>query len=253
MWAAATQFKIKAVCPMFSRIRTSPLAEALFFWALAFLLLLGASLFFGQGTLTKLIAVLSFLLLPKVASKLCSSNPSATQQAGFGLHFQSWKADLRSFFVFFLPILIFFPLLYAAWLEFQHHLALPFLPQVLQAAPAQWTFSFQLPPRFPEWIVDHYLVVALSEEYFYRGYLQSRLNEFWPRQTNLWKPGLWLTALLFALGHLATFNILQLSVFFPALLFGWAREKTQGLLCPILLHGSCNLLLMVLQASFAQS
>jgi membrane protease YdiL (CAAX protease family) len=121
------------------------------------------------------------------------------------------------------------------------------------ASPAHWEFHLQLPPRFPEWVVDQYLVVALSEEYFYRGYLQSRLNACWPKQNSLWKPGLWLTALLFALGHLASFEVSRLSVFFPALLFGWAKEKTQGLLCPILLHGSCNLLLMVLQASFVHS
>jgi len=239
---------------MLPRLRVSPLTEALFFWALAFSLLLGSSLLFGQGTLTKLVAVLSFLLLPKVALGVCSSKLSLTQRADFGLHFQFWKADLRSFFLFFLPILILFPLLYVAWLEFHHHLALlPFLAPFIQASPATWEFGFRLPEQFPAWIVDQYLVVALSEEYFYRGYLQSRLNERWPKKTNLWKPGLWLTALLFAVGHLATFNVLQLSVFFPALLFGWAREKTQGLLCPILLHGSCNLLLMVLQASFLRS
>jgi len=102
-------------------------------------------------------------------------------------------------------------------------------------------------------VIDQYLVVALSEEYFYRGYLQSRLHEAWPGKTKLLGPGLWLTALLFALGHLANFEFARLSVFFPALLFGFAREKTQGLLCPVLLHGSCNLLLMVLQASFVQT
>jgi len=235
-----------------SPLRISPLTEALFFWAFSFLLLVASSLLFGQGVFTKLVAVLSFLLLPRVASRFCTSNTPA-QRVEFGLHFQAWKADFRAFFLFFLPILLFFPLLYAAWLEFQHHLAfLPFLSHAIGDVPLPWAFRFQLPERFPEWVVDHYLVVALSEEYFYRGYLQSRFNELWPKKTNLWKPGVWLTALLFALGHLATFNVLQLSVFFPALLFGWAREKTQGLLCPILLHGSCNLLLMVLQASFVQ-
>jgi len=237
---------------MFSKIRISPLTEALSLWAFAFLLLLGSSLLFGQGTLTKLIAILSFLLLPKVASSFCSSNLSQNQRVDFGLHFQSWKADCLAFFWFFLPILVFFPLLYAAWLECQHLLLL-FLHPSIQSSPLQWKFQFQLPSQFPEWIVDQYLVVALSEEFFYRGYLQSRFNEFWPRQTHLLKPGLWLTALLFAFGHLASFEVSRLSVFFPALLFGWAKEKTQGLLCPILLHGSCNLLLMVLQASFVQN
>ena len=236
---------------MSARIRISPLTEALSFWALAFLLLVGASLLRGQGTETKLVAVLSFLLLPRVASRVCSPSGPLPLRVDFGLHFQSWKTDLRFFFLFFFPILLLFPLLYVAWLQFHHHLAfLPFLSSFIPGSPIPWEFGFRLPSRFPEWVVDQYLVVALSEEYFYRGYLQSRLNEAWPGKTNFRNPGLWLTALLFALGHLATLNVLQLSVFFPALLFGWAREKTQGLLCPILLHGSCNLLLMVLQASF---
>ncbi|MCL2179002.1 MAG: MXAN_2755 family glutamic-type intramembrane protease [Proteobacteria bacterium] len=224
--------------------RLSPLSEALLLWTLAFLILLASSLLFGQGILTKLLATLSFLLLPKAAAATLSPRHSTSQRADFGLHFQNWKAELRLFSLLFLPVLLLFPPLYAAWLQFQH--LLPFS----SATPIEWQWHFQLPPRFGEWVVDQYLVVALSEEYFYRGYVQSRLHEFWPKQTLLLRPGLWLTALLFSLGHLATFEVLRLSVFFPALLFGFAKEKTQGLLCPVLLHGSCNLLLMVLQASF---
>ncbi|MCL2012713.1 MAG: CPBP family intramembrane metalloprotease [Cystobacterineae bacterium] len=254
-----------------SPARISPLVEALLFWAFAFLLLVGCSLFFGQGSITKLVVTLSFFLLPRVASTFCTSTLGHVQRVDFGLHFGSWKKELRFFFLLFLPILILYPLLHVAWLELQHHLAfLPFAQ--LQNTPIEWTFNLQfpLPPQapfpslfslFPQWgwlwvielTLDTYWVVALSEEYFYRGYLQSRLNEYWPRQTPLLKPGLWLAALLFALGHLGHFQVARLLVFFPALLFGWAKEKTQGLLCPILLHGSCNLLEMVLRASFVQN
>ena len=79
--------------------------------------------------------------------------------------------------------------------------------------------------------MDELFVTALPEEFFYRGYLQARLSDVWPgrcarRWACWWDRRSWLTAALFALGHLAIFQGWRLAVFFPALLFGWLRERT---------------------------
>ena len=43
------------------------------------------------------------------------------------------------------------------------------------------TFHFALPPDLP-WLVYHQLIdVALPEEFFFRGYLQTNLNRAWGR------------------------------------------------------------------------
>jgi membrane protease YdiL (CAAX protease family) len=90
------------------------------------------------------------------------------------------------------------------------------------------------------------LVVALPEEAFYRGYLQTALDDAWPKR---WKflgghlsPGVLVASLLFALGHLLTEpNPTRLAVFFPSLLFGWLRTRTRGVGAGIGFHALSNL------------
>lgn len=94
--------------------------------------------------------------------------------------------------------------------------------------------------------LGQFLVIALPEEGFYRGYLQTRFDEVWPRRTKLLGvevgPGLVVTSVIFALGHLATeVNPNRLAVFFPSLLFGWLRIRRGGVGSPAALHALCNL------------
>jgi len=89
-------------------------------------------------------------------------------------------------------------------------------------------------------------VIALPEEAFYRGYLQSALDQVWPPRLRVLGatlgPSLLVTSALFALGHLATeFHANRLAVFFPALLFGWLRARTGGIGASVVLHALCNL------------
>jgi uncharacterized protein len=100
-------------------------------------------------------------------------------------------------------------------------------------------------------VIGQVLVIALPEEAFYRGYLQSRLDEVWPPR---WRvlgapvgPGLVVAAAIFAVGHLATVQVpARLAVFFPALLFGWLRARTGGIGASVLFHASCNLYSLIL-------
>lgn len=94
--------------------------------------------------------------------------------------------------------------------------------------------------------LGQFLVIALPEEAFYRGYLQTRLDEAWKPNVPLLGtrvgPGLVVTSALFALGHLATeVNPNRLAVFFPALLFGWLRNLRGGIGSAAAVHALCNL------------
>jgi len=102
------------------------------------------------------------------------------------------------------------------------------------------------------------LVIALPEEAFYRGYLQSALDEaFPPRLRVLGAPlgaSVLVTSALFALGHLATeVDPNRLGVFFPALVFGWLRARTRGVGAPIVFHMACNLFTVFLARSYGLS
>jgi membrane protease YdiL (CAAX protease family) len=95
-------------------------------------------------------------------------------------------------------------------------------------------------------VLGQLVVIALPEEAFYRGYLQSRLDDVWPPRARVlgasvgW--GLPVASAIFALGHVATIHHpSRLAVFFPALLFGWLRARTGGVGASILFHAMCNL------------
>jgi len=99
------------------------------------------------------------------------------------------------------------------------------------------------------------LVIALPEEAFYRGYLQSALDEVYkPRWRVLGAelgPSLLLTSALFALGHLCTeFNAARLAVFFPSLVFGYLRARTGGVGAGLVFHALCNLFASYLGQSY---
>jgi len=99
------------------------------------------------------------------------------------------------------------------------------------------------------------LVIALPEEAFYRGYLQSALDEVWkPRFRVLGAelgPGLLVTSALFALGHLCTeFNAARLAVFFPSLAFGFLRSRSRGVGAGLVFHALCNLFASYLGQSY---
>jgi uncharacterized protein len=102
------------------------------------------------------------------------------------------------------------------------------------------------------------LVIALPEEAFYRGYLQSALDDAWPKRVRVLGaelgPSLLVTSALFALGHLATdVDANRLAVFFPALLFGWLRARTGGIGASVLLHAFANLFSAYLARSYGFS
>ena len=106
-------------------------------------------------------------------------------------------------------------------------------------------FGFHLPPSLFDEIAGQLVVIALPEEAFFRGYLQSSLDRAWaPRWRILGAdlgPGWLVAAAIFAVGHYLTIHHpARLAVFFPALVFGWLRKRTGGVGSSLLFHAACN-------------
>ena len=196
----------------------------------------------------KTIAAVLFLYLPVVAMKRRDEYPE-----DYGLRLSNLGRPLRLFGWMALATLPLYVAGYFAFVRVLPHLP-PHLAQALGPYGVTRGFAFRLPERFPLKILDQLLVVALPEEFFYRGYLQQRLKLQLGGGPRIFGVTIgrafWLTQALFALGHLVEPYPWRLAVFFPALLFGWLREKSGSLPAGILYHATCNLLVLVLEASF---
>lgn len=124
----------------------------------------------------------------------------------------------------------------------------PFIAGYAKLWASTRAFAWNVPAA--EWldrIAGQLLVVALPEEAFFRGYLQSALDGRWGARWRLLGaelgPGWLISAAIFALGHFATIpQPGRLAVFFPALAFGWLRARTGGIGAGVAYHAACNLL-----------
>lgn len=220
--------------------------EALFTWVASFAAIIAA--FLIAPGYAKLVATVSFLYLP-----LWAMRRRGEDHRDYGVTFQRWREDVKLFAVMFGIVA---PLFLAGWLLYAQALRYlpPSLSMHLSPLSGQLHFTPRLPSRFGEWVIDQLFVVALPEEFFYRGFIQRRLRDAWPQGRVVLGarlgPAFFLTAVLFALGHLAIFQVWRLGVFFPALLFGWMRERTGTVVGSSLFHAAANLLELVLEASF---
>jgi hypothetical protein len=223
--------------------------EAIALWAVCF-----AAVVIGFNSpwspLGKIFATVGFLYLP-----LHAATCRGEDWPEYGMSTRTLGRDLRLFGVM---AAIVFPLFIAGYFAFTAWV-MPLLPhdlvRVLTPYPnAPVRFHFRLPDRFTEWLIDDLFVVALPEEFFYRGFVQTRLRDAWPGGRLFLGARLgrafWVTAILFAVGHLAIFEVWRLAVFFPALLFGWMRERTNSVVAGALFHAAANMLIKVLDASF---
>lgn len=94
--------------------------------------------------------------------------------------------------------------------------------------------------------VTQLFVVAFPEEFFFRGFFQERINQiFPPRKKVFGVPFGWsqiLVAGVFSLSHsLIHWQWWHFSIFFPALAFGWLKEKTGTIWAAVFFHAVCNM------------
>ncbi|MCB9779003.1 MAG: CPBP family intramembrane metalloprotease [Alphaproteobacteria bacterium] len=97
--------------------------------------------------------------------------------------------------------------------------------------------------------------VAIPEEFFYRGYVQTRLNEHWPRRFLIFgTPMGWgsvMAALYFAFGHsLVEVHWWHFATFFPGMVFAWMRERTGGVVAGAVFHAACNITVVLLDGYY---
>ncbi|MGA9521107.1 MAG: MXAN_2755 family glutamic-type intramembrane protease [Myxococcaceae bacterium] len=239
---------MNALAQRFARL--SAVQEVFLLWAVGFIgIIVAFAAFGGSGGHAKVVATVGFLYLPLLAMRRRGED-----YRDYGITLRAWREDLKLFGILFAVV---FPVYVAGFWLFANHArelvpewALPYVTPYLERA----DFEFRLPARFGEWVIDNVLVVALPEEFFYRGFVQGRLRDAWPQGKRFLGarlgPAFWVTQLLFAVGHLAIFEAWRLAVVFPALLFGWMRERTGTVMGAALFHAACNLLALVLEASF---
>ncbi|AKU90673.1 myxosortase MrtX [Vulgatibacter incomptus] len=242
--------------------RAAIVREAVGIWALAFAGLVAAKvggLFVPfVGGQVKAVAAGLFLYLPGVALRRRGETVDE-----YGIPDWPWRspASWRQFrrdlawgagvcLALLVPVVAGFLLI----LQIVPHLPEAIRELVVPYAGGGTGFSFRFPERMWLHVLDQVLVVALAEEFFYRGYLQTRLvHAFGKGSLRLLGvqvgAAFWLTQLLFAVGHLGELHPWRLSVFFPAILFGWLRERTGSIGAGVIVHAFSNLLLMTLEAS----
>ena len=110
------------------------------------------------------------------------------------------------------------------------------------------------------WFATQLLLVAIPEEVFYRGFIQTRLEHgFAARGTETvilgFTPAIVVTSLLFGIGHVVVpvggaFIASRMAVFFPSLLFGWLRRRTGSVLAPAIYHAFSNAMVLLAAVHF---
>ena len=156
-----------------------------------------------------------------------------------GLTLESWRADLRWFVIVSLATIV------------PYAIGLHFYMTQLQGQ----TFYPTWPQGLIEAAATNLFLVGIAEELYFRGYLQERLTRLWPDQRRfLGAPvgaALVVTAAVFALAHfIGEYAPTRLGPFFPGLVFGWLRARTQTIVAAVGYHAFCNVLADALLASY---
>ncbi len=148
-----------------------------------------------------------------------------------GLTLAHWKKDLAGVAIWALVVTIPFALGHHFW----------------QSSLFGRTFTWRLPSDFLEMLAIQVFVVGLSEELFFRGYLQMRMEALWPAKRKLFGvpfgAAIVGAAAVFALAHfVGEYRPDRLGPFFPALVFGWLRTRTRTIVGAVGFHAYCNVL-----------
>jgi membrane protease YdiL (CAAX protease family) len=249
--------------PSPAKPKDSILREGLILWALALAGIVAAEYALNPllGPMLSGVPVLSGLFYPKtVAALLFLYLPIwAMRRRGefpedYGATLRGWP---RALGIALAVLAVTVPLYVAGYALFLK--LMPSIPSpVSRSLTPYGTTLYVMVPHWPRHFVLHVLdqlfVVALPEEFFYRGYLQARFKIALgdgPRRFGVpMGCAFFLTQVLFALGHLAEPHPWRLAVFFPALVFGWLRERSGTILAPVVTHAAYNLTVITLEAWF---
>lgn len=235
------------------------LGEVTLLWLLTLLAISGvvALVRFGGAPELLLIAVpVLFMYAPVWSCQLRGADPWDYPMALPDLPWKAPGAWGRAFawgLGFSAVIAVPFVLGYHVW---QIHLV-PEVEELLHVRLYAGTPSFRWvwPSELPLWLPYHLFFVAIPEEMFYRGYLQTRLDEVWPPRWRLLGtmvgPGLLVTCVVFAFGHsIVWYQWWHVFIIVPSLAFGWLRARTGGILAGAVFHAWCNVTVAVLDTLY---
>lgn len=182
----------------------------------------------------------SFILAAMVYLPVLRGEKRGRRLSEYGIHLKNWKKEIL--FAAALMLIVFPPFIIG------NHF--------WQSWVVGGRYAFALPAGSIAYLIlEHTLFIALPEEFFYRGWMQTVFTRRFPAKLKIWGGDFgWviiLTSALFAIGHLAAIpSPFRLAVFFPSLLFCWIRAKRGSLIAPILFHGACNVLMNMLNACY---
>lgn len=181
------------------------------------------------------VAAVLFLYIPIISLFIQKQQPSVYGIGSKGLLKSVLRAVLLS--------IIIFPIYAAGFYFFMKHF------YNLQVAFSTAGQALKLPLLI--FALNDLLMVAVPEEVFYRGYLQSELGRCDKQKISIFgvKAGasVLIVNAMFAAGHLIIIpDISRLAVFFPGLLFSWLREKDDNIAGSITFHWLSNVLSFVL-------
>jgi membrane protease YdiL (CAAX protease family) len=108
-----------------------------------------------------------------------------------------------------------------------------------------YIFSPVMPEGLALLTINTFLFVALPEEFFFRGYLQSELNTIFGKKFNFlsaeFGPALYITAVIFTLSHIfVQMNWSKAGLIFLSLVLGWIREKSGNIFAAAGFHTLAN-------------
>jgi len=142
--------------------------------------------------------------------------------------------------------IVVFPALFCGlWLLKSYGLGLLLRPVLLQNQ------------RLSAWLFYQFMYVAVAEEVFFRGFLQSNIlrltSTVMGDQCRLQQwISIVLSAACFAVAHIIVQSqIISVLTFLPGLILGWLFIRTRSLLAPILFHGLANAWYCVMAMVFA--
>jgi uncharacterized protein len=106
-------------------------------------------------------------------------------------------------------------------------------------------YTFRVPPDLLAILLKNVFLIAIPEELFYRGFVETRLSRLWPvTRFVLGIPigrAVILASALFALGHfLGEYNPARLGPFFPAFVFSALTRRSGSITGAVLFHGLSN-------------